>query len=39
MRKMAYPNILENITRDNVVNVNDQNIFNIKHTAIILGSL
>ena len=28
-----------NITRDNVINVNDNNILNIKYTAIILGSL
>jgi len=39
MWRMAFPNIFENITRDNVVNVNDNNILNIKYTAIIVGSL
>jgi len=35
--KKAFPNILENITRDNAVNVNDHTILYIEHTAIILG--
>jgi len=35
---MAFPNIFENTTCDNVVNVNDHNI-DIEHTVIILGSL
>jgi len=37
--KMAFPNIFENITRDNVVNVTNIKILNIEHTVIILGSL
>jgi len=36
---MALTNIFENVTCTNVVNINDLTIFNIEHTAIILGSL
>jgi len=35
--KKAFPNILENITRDNAVNVNDYTLLYFVHTAVILG--
>jgi len=35
---MTFLNIFENITRNNVIYLNDRNIFNTEHTAIIIGS-
>ena len=36
---MTFPNIFENITRDNVANVNNHNILNTEQTVIIWDSL
>jgi len=37
--QLAFPNIFENTTGNNVINVNDHNILDIEHTAIISYSL